>query len=140
MKLMIVDDEPSIQELFAVVLGDEHKLVFADDGEKAWEIFLESPFSFDGIITDVNMPNMDGCQLVECIRKHRYDIPVVAMSSGTTLIQQTFLSGWDVLKLLPKPFHYGDLEIALSLIAEKSSRDLWRTWGVIEGEYEYEQS
>lgn len=70
MKLLIVDDEPSVLELleeFVEPLGYEP--VLARDGAEAWEAFEREPFR--AVITDWLMPGVDGLELTRRIRGKR---------------------------------------------------------------------
>lgn len=67
-KLLIVEDNPMIRELFAAALSDAgFSVIMADDGDKGLELArCEQP---DLIITDVEMPNLDGIQMIQRLRQ-----------------------------------------------------------------------
>lgn len=56
-----------------------HSVMVAADGKQATEL-LQDPLP-DLIITDLNMPEMDGLELVEYVREHQSEIPVVLMTA-----------------------------------------------------------
>ena len=59
MKILIVDDEPELREVFADRLRLKGAEVFeAENGEEAIKILKES--AFDGVVTDLRMPKLDG--------------------------------------------------------------------------------
>lgn len=59
MKILLADDEVSIQKLISGLLEDEgHECVCVEDGTDALETFENA--SFDLVILDVMMPRMDG--------------------------------------------------------------------------------
>jgi two-component system chemotaxis response regulator CheY len=81
-KLLIVEDNVQVREMLAVALGDAgFIIVTADDGYAglacAWR---ERP---DLILTDVEMPNLDGIRMIERLRhvKELRGIPVLVLSS-----------------------------------------------------------
>jgi two-component system chemotaxis response regulator CheY len=65
--ILAVDDSPSMREMLAAVLRDSgYQVVEAEDGVKALE--LAKTRSIDVVLTDQNMPNMDGLSLVKNLR------------------------------------------------------------------------
>jgi diguanylate cyclase (GGDEF)-like protein len=72
MKILVVDDDLSSRLLAqAAVESLGHSCVTATDGEEAWELFCkERP---DVLVTDREMPRMDGVQLCKTIRKEERD-------------------------------------------------------------------
>ncbi len=67
-RILIVDDSTSMRKLVMGTLTDEgHSVVEAEDGESALEVARQD--SFDVVVTDVNMPKMDGITLLAELRK-----------------------------------------------------------------------
>ena len=67
-RVLLVDDEPSIREVYSLLLADEFDVVTAADGHGALAL-LEEPASFDVIVSDVMMPDMDAAELLDAISK-----------------------------------------------------------------------
>ncbi|MDX8397874.1 MAG: response regulator [Mariprofundaceae bacterium] len=68
-KVMIVDDMASMRKMVAFTLESAgHEVTQADDGDVALDIAVKGS-TFDLVITDVNMPNMDGITLTAELRK-----------------------------------------------------------------------
>ncbi|MAX52876.1 MULTISPECIES: response regulator [unclassified Methylophaga] len=66
--ILAVDDSASMRQMVTFTLqGAGHKVTLADDGKQALEIAQRQ--SFDLVITDVNMPVMDGLTLTRELRK-----------------------------------------------------------------------
>jgi putative two-component system response regulator len=77
-RIMVVDDEPPIREVFRMAL--EHTGYFcevAENGNDALEKLKHSPI--DVVITDIQMPGINGIELVKLIRE-RYDTDVIVMT------------------------------------------------------------
>lgn len=68
MKILIVDDNPEILDLMKEILSDEFEVLTANDGSEAFEI-KNSDKSIRVILTDIQMPIMDGFELCRAIRK-----------------------------------------------------------------------
>ncbi len=76
----------------------------AADGREALGFFNGSPI--DLLITDYNMPNMDGGQLVEYVRNHdtyRY-IPIFVLSTDTNIEKQNKAKAAKITAWVRKPF------------------------------------
>ncbi len=79
-QLLIVDDEQVIRELCTEALSD-YKVTQASSAEEALKQMEQRPF--DLVITDVLMQGMDGIALLQKIKRHSPDIPVIVMTGFT---------------------------------------------------------
>jgi CheY-like chemotaxis protein len=80
-RILLVDDESSIRYLMTTVLVHSGYHVDAvEDGLVAWKALQAKPY--DLLITDHNMPNITGVELVRSLRSARMALPVV-MVTGT---------------------------------------------------------
>lgn len=82
-KILIADDDPDVRSLYIAMIGDLYDVVVARDGIEAWKLFeSERPRL---VITDLNMPGINGLDLTEKIRNHDElgDTPVIILT-GTT--------------------------------------------------------
>ena len=80
--VLIVDDSSTIRKLVTLVVrAMGHRAVTAADGLEA--LALMSSITVDLIITNLNMPNCDGYQLIRSIRKDymNEEIPIIILSS-----------------------------------------------------------
>ncbi len=80
--VMVVDDSDSIRKFLAYALRAQGFLVVAArDGMDALEKLSHS--RVDLIITDLNMPNMDGFEFLKALREDReyFEVPVIILSS-----------------------------------------------------------
>ena len=76
MKILLADDEVSIQKLISGLLEDEgHECVCVEDGTDALEAFENA--SFDLVILDVMMPRMDGFATCRELRTRGVTVPVI---------------------------------------------------------------
>ena len=84
-RLLIVDDSKVVRVTARKILGNHFETVEAIDGENAWDLLTsEAPFSL--VISDLNMPNMDGFELLERIRHthlpHISNLPVIVITGA----------------------------------------------------------
>lgn len=69
-RILLVDDSSTIRAVTKYLLENQgHTVVTAEDGVKGWETLQKLASDIDMVITDINMPNMDGRQLVGLIRE-----------------------------------------------------------------------
>lgn len=99
--ILIVDDDPSFLPLLLETLTEEgYFTVGAANGAEA--ISLLNLVKYNCIILDLDMPYVDGCELVKLIRDLALQTPIVMMS-GLSYARQTALK-LDIEAFLTKPF------------------------------------
>jgi two-component system chemotaxis response regulator CheY len=84
MKVLVVDDSEMIRNFHSYILKNMGcQVVTAVDGADAIEKVLSSETPFTMIITDINMPNMDGYLLVERLREEAdyQETPIIIIST-----------------------------------------------------------
>jgi len=102
-KLMMVDDEPALAELFAGTLqAAGYQVDSFSDSSKALTAYANSPESYDLIVADITMPNLDGIQLAAKIRKIR-QVPIILYTGFCDANIQSRAEGIQVDRLLNKP-------------------------------------
>lgn len=85
MKILIVENEDIIRKLMARVLRNlKVDVDEAENGQVALKKIRQDPIGYNLIITDLNMPNMNGLELIECILKDNVRVPIVLMTGGAS--------------------------------------------------------
>jgi CheY-like chemotaxis protein len=80
MLILVVDDDPLAGEMTAAILEDlGHKTVSAGDGREALKQ-IETGAPFDLVVSDLNMPLMDGLELCRELRHRRAAIPFILLT------------------------------------------------------------
>ena len=81
-KILVVDDKPSISKLIVQFLSRSFEVHTREDGLQALEWLQEGNVP-DLILTDLQMPNIDGIELIKRLKESGYfrDIPVIVLSS-----------------------------------------------------------
>lgn len=83
MKVLVVDDKEIMRELIKTYLSKYKKnceVSMAKDGKEALDIIKETSPSFDLIITDTKMPEMEGTELTKWVKTNFPEIPIILMS------------------------------------------------------------
>ncbi|MFC1560209.1 response regulator [Candidatus Margulisiibacteriota bacterium] len=79
-KILIVDDEISVRTILKQILDrSEFEADTASDGVEALTKLKDG--SFDIVITDINMPNMDGVALLKRIKEEYTGMPVIFITA-----------------------------------------------------------
>lgn len=123
MEILAVDDDPVILEIlsqFVETLG-EHTIITASSAQEALEFLSSSKdISIDCFLFDIQMPNMDGIQLLKEIRQTaRFaDTPTLMLTAMTDRphIDAAFSAG--ATDYLTKPFDFTDLKARMGLIQD----------------------
>jgi CheY-like chemotaxis protein len=79
--ILVVDDDDSIRNLFELTLtGVGYKVVVAKDGREALARMREQ--QFDLVVTDLVMPEREGIEIVQTLRKEQPDLKIIAVSGA----------------------------------------------------------
>ena len=84
-RILIVDDEEPVRNLFAAYLGETYTCQTAADAQEALEILAREPFAL--VLTDMQMPGLGGIELLRKIVEH-YPETAVIMISGVDRTQR----------------------------------------------------
>jgi len=102
-KILLVEDDPDLREALIDTLELANIAVeSAKDGESA--IVLLKDNSFDLVVTDVNMPGIDGHELLDYIKKHHIALPVVLMTAYGQVEKAVQAMRKGAVDYLMKPF------------------------------------
>ena len=104
-RVLVVDDEIHIVHVVAIKLRNNgFDVVTASNGAEAFELACEE--QPDIIVTDCQMPVMNGLELVAKIRRNdkTKDIPVILLTARSFAIEQDEVQGLRIAQCLSKPF------------------------------------
>ena len=115
-RILLVDDDPGVREVVGFVLGlDHHRVVEARNGKEALGRFERE--TFDLVITDYAMPEMNGQELASNLRRLKQEQRILMISGHANLMPQV---GRDVDLLLGKPFSIQGLRQAIETVLQKA--------------------
>jgi EAL domain-containing protein (putative c-di-GMP-specific phosphodiesterase class I)/CheY-like chemotaxis protein len=119
-RVLVVDDDSAIRRVCARVLGGEGWVVTLAENGRAGIEALEAPNSqFDCVLSDVNMPELDGFGLVAAVRKHDEELPVLLMTGDPSLDGAVRAIDHGAVSYITKPF---DPEALASAVARAARR------------------
>lgn len=119
-KILYVDDEKALRLLVSEILSEdgEYEVIVASDGEEGLKLYLEH--KPDIVITDIDMPIMDGVDLASKFRGEGMDIylPIIVVSGYVTNEREEKFKELRIDAVIKKPFD------AMSLLNAVKKADL----------------
>lgn len=114
-RILVIDDDEAMRAgIRRFLTGEGHEVVVAENGKDALRLFEAEPA--DLVITDINMPEMDGIEIITTFQKVSPGVPVIAISGGGLFPKELLLDNADLLgavESLEKPFELEDLRGAV---------------------------
>lgn len=108
-RVLVVDDDLDMQVALEASLEDAgYSVVIAENGLKAVE-HLNNKEAFDIIITDQQMPEMNGLELLRYLQSNSIDIPTIMITAYGTISQAVDAMQAGATDFIPKPFSVEDL-------------------------------
>ena len=128
-KILVVDDEPDMPPLVRQAMRPEiragkYSFLFAGDGSEALEQ-LEQNEDVDMVVSDINMPRMDGLTLLEQISTQNLDIRAIIVSAYGDMKNIRKAMNRGAFDFITKPLDFEDFRITI----ERARENLiaWRT-------------
>src|SRR5215468_9603413 len=119
-RVLVVDDDAAMRRVCARTLGHEGwEVVVVEGGKAALSCVAEQPAPFDCVVSDVNMPEMDGFALIAEIRRHDDDLPVLLMTGDPSLDGAVRAIDTGAVSYLSKPFDHETLAAAVARAARR---------------------
>lgn len=108
--VMLVDDEELAVNAIARVLHHMgYEITTFTDPEEALAAFRDAPNDYDAVITDYQMPAINGIELCERLRAIRPELPLLLASGNSSEIDPVRAKEVGVEHVLPKPFSAEEL-------------------------------
>jgi two-component system, chemotaxis family, chemotaxis protein CheY len=114
MKVLVVEDSPSMRSMLTNIIESETEgldleIVEASSGFEALKILPHH--HFDAVVTDINMPDINGLELVSFLKNHPSyrSIPVMVVSTESTAEDRRRAAALGAEDYLVKPFAPAEL-------------------------------
>lgn len=118
MKILILEDEPSLNEHISKFLEIKgYEVTSFDDGMEMLDNC--NLYEFDFFILDINVPSVDGFEVLEFLREKNIDIPVIMMSAMLGIDEITKAYSLGCSDYLKKPFELAELVLRIEVIIKK---------------------
>ncbi|MFT5441772.1 MAG: DNA-binding NtrC family response regulator [Myxococcota bacterium] len=117
--VLVVDDEKGPRESLRMILSSSHTVLTAEGSDRALEILRSR--HVDLVTVDLNMPGVQGAQLVEMIRSEFKEIEIIIISGFATVDAAVAGIRQGVRDFLTKPFDVVQVNAAVSRAIENQS-------------------
>ena len=120
-RVLVVEDSLEVAETMRLTLaGRGHEVEVAIDGREALKRF--KPGHYDLVITDYNMPRMNGVEMAEIMRRRAADQPIMMVTAFAFTIAAFDGRPLPVDRVLRKPFQPDEFEHAVNDSFRKERR------------------
>lgn len=118
MRILIVEDDPDLRESIAEGLRlDGYAVDTCGDGDRAYELlFVEN---YDLAILDLNLPGMDGLDVLARIRCEKQDLKVLILSARSSISDKVRGLDLGANDYLAKPFDFEELEARIRCLLRR---------------------
>jgi two-component system cell cycle response regulator CpdR len=114
-RVLIADDEESMRVLVARAIAmDGHDTVTAQDGAEALEILTRDNGAFDLLLTDIQMPVMDGIALALSAARDFPDLVILLMTGYAAQRERASNLNAIAHDVISKPFSVADIRTAVA--------------------------
>jgi CheY-like chemotaxis protein len=107
---LVVDDDEGLAQIVAAILRIEgFEVQIADNGARGFAAYFRNPT--DWVVTDIQMPELDGLEMMQCIRAINPGVKTVYMSGEVEKYQAVLdrEAAKFAVRVLPKPFTRSNL-------------------------------
>ncbi|NLI83638.1 MAG: diguanylate cyclase [Deltaproteobacteria bacterium] len=121
-RILVVDDEKQVCEILEEFLSQMgHEVGTAKDGVEALERLKNG--SFEIVITDIDMPRMDGIELIRYLAEHKSSVDAIAITGHTMRYRYIDVVNAGATDFITKPFSLDELGAKLNrLLRERYFR------------------
>jgi two-component system cell cycle response regulator CpdR len=114
-RVLIADDEASMRALVARAIAmDGHETVTAQDGAEALEILVREDGNFDLLLTDIQMPVMDGIALALSVARDFPGLTILLMTGFADQRERASNLNALVHDVITKPFSVANIRTAVA--------------------------
>lgn len=122
MKILIIEDDPSLRELIQRSLEKERYVVEAAADFQSGLRKIED-YDYDCVLLDIMLPDGNGLNLLEQLKKMRKRENVIIISAKDSLDDKVLGLELGADDYLPKPFHLAELNARIKSVIRRQRRD-----------------
>ncbi|OSQ52135.1 response regulator transcription factor CtrA [Marivita geojedonensis] len=119
MRVLLVEDDPTTSKSIELMLGNANLNVYSTDlGEEG--VDLAKLYDYDLILLDINLPDMNGFDVLRQLRLARIETPILILSGNDASEDKIKGFGFGADDYLTKPFHREELVARIHAIIRRS--------------------
>jgi DNA-binding response OmpR family regulator len=104
-RILLIDDDPSLLDILTLEFEDAgHEVDTAQDGMLGWSRLKADRNRVDLVVSDVNMPGLDGFSLCRRVREAGIEVPLILLTSRDTEIDEALGLELGADDFITKPF------------------------------------
>jgi len=108
--ILVVDDEERIRQLLKeTLIRKNYQVTLAENGQDALEKYQKASEAIDIVVTDLDMPKMNGKAFVEHLHSIDPAIKIIAITGYVTPEKREELSTLGIKSIVEKPFDFNDI-------------------------------
>jgi EAL domain-containing protein (putative c-di-GMP-specific phosphodiesterase class I) len=112
-RILVVDDEePLLRAIGRLLTAAGYDVSTAVDGMRAVDLLEHAVF--DAILSDIDMPGLNGIRFLQAVRRRDVDVPVVLMTGNPDVTTAVQAVEHGALRYLIKPLNMADLQAVLA--------------------------
>lgn len=117
-KILVVDDSTIVRNFVEKIFSSEYQVLTANDGSEALEIIKSNLDSIYAMLLDLNMPNVDGFEVLDYFKENDLfrKVPVSVITGENTKEGISKAFSYQIVDMLQKPFN----EVNIKNIVEKT--------------------
>lgn len=110
-RVLVIDDDEEHRTLIKhMLVGVGHRVEEASDGVEGLKAFKKQPPHL--VLTDINMPGLDGHEVISALKVVHPEIPIIAISGGSAVAKDELLlkaAQLGATEVIMKPFEFEQL-------------------------------
>ncbi len=116
--ILVVDDEIGPRESMRMIMNSFHRTVTAENGREALQLISEE--SFDLVTLDLNMPDMNGIEVLQRIKEEQEDVEVVIVTGYGALASAQQAIRYGAFDYITKPYDISEMvSVANKAVSKK---------------------
>ena len=120
MKILIIEDDPSLQEIIKKSLEKERYVVETADNYQAALLKLDD-YDYDCILLDIMLPGGSGLQILESLKREKRKENVIIISAKDSLEDKVAGLDLGADDYLAKPFHLAELNARIKSVIRRNN-------------------
>lgn len=115
--VLIEDDQELAVALQHIISYCGHSVAYYENSIRAVKDVTKHPEEFDAVITDLQMPHMDGQEVIKRIRKASVTLPIIVITANEKALSQEAQQHYHIHTFITKPFDISEIERCIDTVS-----------------------